>query len=140
MSTQRIAHLLYHGTLAENREYLKEALSEEELYIYAYNYNWENGFSIPELILKHPACSLEIALLVFYRGDGYTFLTNQDDEDETSKWYIFIKNLHDNSICGKYQLGQTAFSIPLSKVQIYKLKKTTQRRKSSFHNRHRRKK
>lgn len=61
-------------------------------------YNWDDGFEIPKEILAAPGCDLALALEIFYLSDGYAFL-------------------------GNLTKTSTAFEIPLSKVQKYKLQK-----------------
>jgi len=124
MNTERITHLLYYGTKEEIAGFLKSCTSEEELCTFAYNYNWENGFAVPKMILENPICSLEVALIVFYSGDGFTFLTeNTSTAVPNDEWSGFMRFLYNDIIRQRYPSGLTAFRVPLTKVQIYKLKK-----------------
>lgn len=93
------------------------------LYVYAYNYNWDDGFEIPQAILDNGKCDLSIALLIFYAADGVRYLSDKSDNSGLSRWYSFVKNLYKDILKGKYQKGEIEFKIPLSKVQIYKLGK-----------------
>lgn len=124
MSIERISHLVYKGTTTEAIQFVQDCKSEEELFIFVYNYNWENGLATPRLVMENPVCSMEIAQLLFFSGDGYTFLSeglmNQESGDE---WVLFMKHLYASIVARQYKAGKTAFKVPLTKVQIYKLKK-----------------
>ena len=90
---------------------------EETLYEYALHYNWDDGFSIPSKIIENRYCSLSIAMLLFYNGDGLSFFLemetiNFDDLEEWEKeWY-------------GSQIKNSSYVIPLNRVQKYKLKKS----------------
>ena len=104
----------------------------EVLYVYTYNYNWDNGFEIPQLVLDNDECDLSIALLVFYRADGISYLFNKFYNERLPQWSCFIKKLYDSILGGKYQSGEIEFKIPLSKVQLYKLKKILTKKENIF--------
>ncbi|MGN0304679.1 MAG: hypothetical protein ACI4D2_00830, partial [Lachnospiraceae bacterium] len=64
-----------------------------------------------------------IALLIFYRADGLSYLEDKSDNANLPQWSSFIKRLYDSILTGKYQRGEIEFKVPLSKVQFFKLKK-----------------
>ena len=37
-------------------------------------YNWDDGFEIPEKILRSENCDLALALEIFYLADGFAYL------------------------------------------------------------------
>lgn len=115
--------LLYDATNDEVKRVIFQTEDQESLYVYAYNYNWDNGFVIPKTVLDNEKCDLSIALLIFYRADGLSYLINKSDNPNLPQWSSFIKNLYNLIIMGKYQKGEIEFKIPLSKVQLFKLKK-----------------
>ncbi|RGS62181.1 DUF4274 domain-containing protein, partial [Roseburia inulinivorans] len=41
---------------------ISQTEDQEILYVYAYNYNWDNGFDIPQTVLDNKKCDLSIAL------------------------------------------------------------------------------
>ena len=47
-----IQQMLYNMTKEEVLDTLSNIESPEVLYVYAYNYNWDNGFEIPEKIIN----------------------------------------------------------------------------------------
>ena len=115
--------LLYDTGNDEVKKTIFQMEDQEILYVYAYNYNWDNGFDIPQTILDNEKCDLSIALLIFYRADGLSYLADKSNNVNLPQWSSFIKRLYDSILTGKYQRGKIEFKVPLSKVQIFKLKK-----------------
>lgn len=111
--------------------------SAEKLYVYAYNYNWDDGFEIPNLILNNRKCDLSIALLLFYQAEGTRFWEYDfSDEDGfvAKEHYAFISKLHDDIVNGRYIKGNIQFKIPLSRVEKYKLGKLLNEKEEVFLN------
>lgn len=115
--------LLYATDNDEVKRTIFQTEDQEILYVYAYNYNWDNGFDIPQAVLDNEKCDLSIALLIFYRADGLSYLEDKSDNANLPQWSSFIKRLYDSILTGKYQRGEIEFKVPLSKVQFFKLKK-----------------
>lgn len=115
--------LLYDVDNDEVKRAIFQTEDQEILYVYAYNYNWDNGFDIPQTVLDNERCDLSIALLIFYRADGLSYLVNKSDNSNLPQWSSFINGLYDLILTGKYQRGEIEFKVPLSKVQLFKLKK-----------------
>ncbi|MBE5872313.1 MAG: DUF4274 domain-containing protein [Lachnospiraceae bacterium] len=118
-----IRSLLYHNNEDEIKRKIKKITDQKLLYIYAYNYNWDNGFEIPQMIIDNKVCSLSTALLLFYRADGYVYLQEKNMETNLSQWAEFIKKLYCLILMSKFEKSEIQFKVPLSKVQIFKLKK-----------------
>lgn len=114
---------MYNTNNDEEKRRISHIKDPEVLYVYAYNYNWDNGFDIPQAVLDNKNCDLGIALLIFYRADGFGYLTDKSDNTHLSQWLFFIKKLYNSILAGKYQKGKIGFKAPLSKVQLYNLKK-----------------
>ena len=110
--------LLYDADTDEVKRIISQTEDQEILYVYAYNYNWDNGF--------------DIALLIFYRADGLSYLEDKTDNANLPQWYSFIKRLYDSILTGEYQSGEIEFKVPLSKVQLFKLKKVTAEEENIF--------
>ena len=110
-----INSLLYDNTKEEILAAISQMKDSDLLYIYADHYNWDDGFE--------NLCNLSIALLIFYRADGDTFLMNKSDNQDQTVWYSFVKNLYESIVEGAYQKTDIQFKPPLTKVQLYKLKK-----------------
>ena len=113
--------LLYDTDNDEVKRTIFQTEDQEILYVYAYN--WDNGFDIPQTVLDNEKCDLSIALLIFYRADGLSYLEEKFDNDNLPQWSSFIKRLYDSILTGKYPRGEIEFKVPLSKVQVFKLKK-----------------
>ena len=62
--------LLYDADTDEVKRIISQTEDQEILYVYAYNYNWDNGYDIPQTVLDNEKCDLSIALLIFYRAGG----------------------------------------------------------------------
>ena len=62
--------LLCDADTDEVKRIISQTEDQEILYIYIYNYNWDNGFDIPQTVLDNKKCDLSIALLIFYRAGG----------------------------------------------------------------------
>ena len=123
MDKSTIINHLYNDTVAQGVKYVKGIDDEETLFVYAYNYNWDNGFDIPISILENKNCSLSIALMLFISSDGLLYLENKETDEGTSSWKSFISNLYNNILNSKYAVGKTSYNPQLSKIQEYKLKK-----------------
>ena len=119
----KVKELLYNVDNDEVKRVIFQTGDQEILYVYAYNYNWDNGFDIPQTVLDNEKCDLSTALLIFYRADGLSYLQDKSDNINLPQWSIFIKKLYNSILKGKYQRGKIEFKIPLSKVQLYKLRK-----------------
>lgn len=124
--------LLYDADNDEVKRTIFQTEDQEILYVYAYNYNWDNGFDIPQTVLDNEKCDLSIALLIFYRADGLRYLANKSDNAYLPQWSSFIKRLYDSILTGKYQRGEIEFKVPLSKVQLFKIKKTITEEENIF--------
>lgn len=128
----KVKSLLYNVDIDETKEAIFQIQDQEILYMYTYNYNWDNGFVIPQIILDNKKCDLSIALLIFYRVDGLRYLANKSDNEKLSHWFSFVKKLYYSILTGKYQRGKIGFKVPLSRVQIFKLKKVISEKENIF--------
>lgn len=124
--------LLYEADSDDVKKTILQIKDQEILYAYAYNYNWDNGFDIPKTILDNEKCDLSIALLIFYRADGLSYLVEKSDNSNLPQWSSFIKRLYESILTGKYQRGEIEFRVPLSKVQFFKLKKAITEEENIF--------
>lgn len=124
--------LLYDTNNDEVKRTISRTEDQEILYVYAYNYNWDNGFDIPQAVLDNKKCDLSIALLIFYRAEGLSYLVDKSDNANLPQWSSFIKGLYDSILTGKYQRGEIEFKVPLSKVQLFKLTKVITEEENIF--------
>lgn len=119
-----LAKHIYNDNESQAIKFIRSISDEESLYVYSFNYNWDNGFAIPTEIISNKACTMSVALLLFHLAEGVTFLTEKDtintlDEDLKK----FIDLLYDNVINKRYPCGKVAFDPGLTKVQEYKILK-----------------
>ena len=128
-----IQQMLYEMTKEEVLNTLGNIKTPEALYIYAYNYNWDNGFEIPEKIINQKYCDLSTALMIFYKSDGFRYLQEKDNKIEGfENWIKFVEKLYLKIVNDTYQKSNIKFEPPLSKVQIYKLNKLLKRPEHIF--------
>lgn len=85
-------------------------------------HQWTRSFAVPRGILAEPCCDLSIALEIFYLAGGYAFLDG-DHASLDAESLKFLSGLHQEISAGKYQPSTRHYSIPLTKIQRYKLEK-----------------
>lgn len=134
MDTKMIRNLLYSMEVEDVKNTLSSCEDSTILHIYAYNYNWNNGFDIPLEIINNSSCTLGTALMIFYLADGYRYLIERTETSDIPEWLSFVSELYRQITAGKYTDTSIAFSVPLSKVQIFKLKKQLNENEQIFVN------
>lgn len=132
MNKEEIKIHLYNDTTTEAIKYINSLTDEESLYVYAYNYNWDNGFSIPYAILDNSNCTQSIALLLFELADGYTYLETKETDNQLPEWSKFIDSLYKDITNNRFLTGKVAYTPELTKVQLYKLKKVLSENETVF--------
>ena len=124
----KLSYILFSESNAEAVELVKSINSEDELFVLLDNYNWDNGFEVPEAIINHPNCTLSVALLAFHRADGIQYLLEGEAvfANRLSKsWEDFIKEVYDKILKKKYPNGSISFQPEITKIQKFKLNKLT---------------
>ena len=122
----KLSYILFSESNAEAVELVKSINSEDELFVLLDNYNWDNGFEVPEAIINHPNCTLPVALLAFHRADGIQYLLEGEAvfANRLSKsWENFIKEVYDKILKKKYLKGSISFQPEITKIQKFKLNK-----------------
>ena len=122
MDSDLVKKFLYEYDTDRVLEEIDKIEDEETLYDYISQYDWDDGFEIPYKVLRHKCCTLSIALMMFYDGEGY--LLFDDELEHGSEEYKFARKLNDMIISGTFRKGNTKYNIPLSKVQKYKYRKS----------------
>lgn len=69
---------------------------------------------------------------MFYRSEGADYLMNKSSNENLPQWSSFIKKSYDSILAGKYKRQGIAFKVPLSKVQMFKLKKVLTQQENIF--------
>jgi hypothetical protein len=121
---QWINDLLYDDISKLERK-INEMNDSIALHIIADNYNWDDGFEIPKLIIENKNCDLGTALMIFYNADGYSFL-NENNEEEPANlkdWFSFVSYIYRKILDDEFISKSIKYTPELTKVQIYKLKK-----------------
>ena len=126
MDIGAISKHLYNETVNKAVKYVKSLVNEEELAVYINNYNWDEGFEVPEAVLSNENCTKSVALRVFELADGMTYLESKSDCTGLEDWTEFISKLYHRIITGDFKKGEVAFKPDLTKLQLYKLKKVLQ--------------
>ena len=121
----KLKDLLYNENNAKLAEEIINMENPLMLHVFVANYNWDNGFEIPNLIINNKNCDLGTALLMFYNADGFRFLESGDIHysDSLSKWKDFITNLFYKIKNNDFKSQSISYTPQISKVQIFKLKK-----------------
>lgn len=132
MNIKEIQKHLYNDSSESAIKYINILNDEESLFVYANNYNWDNGFDVPKAIINNPACSLSIALLLFYLADGITYLSTKKYNENLPEWSNFISFLYERIISNSFTVGKVSFKPDLSKIQLFKLKKSLSEKESIF--------
>ena len=123
MNKEIIAQHIYNDSNDQAIKYIQSISDEETLFVYAYNYNWDNGFEVPKAIMTNKNCTLSVALLLFRLAYGLSFLQNKESVKDLPDWESFITALYNQILSGEFLPGKAGFNPNLSKVQFYKLQK-----------------
>ena len=117
--------LLYSENKKDTIDKIKSIIDSELLHIIAGNYNWDNGFEIPYNIINNKNCDLGTALMIFYDADGYRVLENKEElkNSNLKEWANFISEIEEQLLKNKFKVNHIKFILPLTKAQIFKLKK-----------------
>ena len=117
--------LLYSENKKDTIDEIKSITDSELLHIIAGNYNWDNGFEIPYNIINNKNCDLGTALMIFYDADGYRALENKVElkNPNLKEWASFISEIEEHILKNEFKVNHIKFIPPLTKVQIFKLKK-----------------
>lgn len=98
--------------------------SADELRQLALAYNWDDGFALPARIIEHANCDLAVALEIFWLADAATvYLGDARQSPLNAEWHRFAQTLAKQILEGRYVAGHEPFQPPLTKVQVYKLRK-----------------
>ena len=130
----KVKELIYDKTKEDVLKELDSVKMSEFLHIYMANYNWDDGFDIPRKIISKDCCELSTALMIFYLADGVRYLENKEEIQNSSlkAWASFIQELYNKIMSGSFVDGNIFFEPPMSKVQLYKLKKVLQENEGVF--------
>jgi len=134
---QFIDTLIYEEDRSKVISELKNINDPKLLFMFISDYNWDDGFSIPFVILNNPCCDMSTALFMFDMSCGYEFfgmgegingVLNSPEValyDTNPGLVDFVKEAYDRIVKNDFAVGQTEYvpEVAQSKVQIYKFKK-----------------
>ena len=123
---KRLSDILYSENKSEVVKLVQSINAEDELFVLLDNYNWDNGFEVPEAIITHTNCTLSVALLAFYRADGLRYLFEGEDafaNPLSKSWKTFIKEIYDKILKEHYPIGNISYDPEITNIQKFKLKK-----------------
>ena len=123
---KKLSDILYSENKSEVVKLVQSINAEDELFVLLDNYNWDNGFEVPEAIITHTNCTLSVALLAFYRADGLRYLFEGEDafaNPLSKSWKTFIKEIYDKILKEHYPIGNISYDPEITNIQKFKLKK-----------------
>ena len=123
---KKLSDILYSENKSEVVKLVQSINAEDELFVLLDNYNWDNGFEVPEAIITHTNCTLSVALLAFYRADGLRYLFEGEDafaNPLSKSWETFIKEVYDRILKEHYPIGNISYDPEITNIQKFKLKK-----------------
>ena len=125
MDKPTVENMIYRWSDEKTMKYIQSCTDHETLYLYAFNYNWDDEFDAPEAILNNPACTLSTALCLFYGGDGMRVLERDMEVSKyLAKWKAFITTLYDRIIRGDFPTEpRIKFDPPVTKVEMHVMQK-----------------
>ncbi|KWU65213.1 DUF4274 domain-containing protein [Bacillus sp. SIMBA_074] len=121
-----LEELLYNTNKEDTISRIKNIDNPIILHYFAANYNWNSGFDIPNAILENKDCDLGTGLLMFHYADGYRLLESQEEVSNSplQEWKVFILKLQNKIMNLEFKTQNISFSPELTKIQIFKLKKS----------------
>ena len=136
MDTKSVEYMVYDEEDGNKRRaFITACTDAETLHLYAYNYNWDDGFEEPTLIMQNPNCSMSTALTLFYLADGVEYLsdTEQEADEYEQDWQAFVKNLYNRIIKGDFPSSPIRFEPPITRVERYEMEKDLSDEESVFY-------
>ena len=136
MDKNGVEYMIYDEEDENKRKaFVVNCTDAETLHLYAYNYNWDDGFEEPTLIMQNPHCSMSTALTLFYLADGMEYLSDPEQEVSVYQqdWLTFVMTLYNRIIKGDYLSVPIKFDPPITRVERYKMEKGLTDEESIFY-------
>ena len=90
-----------------------------------FEYNWDDGFGLPQCVADHQNCDLALALEIFWLSESAdVYLGKASDRPHNADRRLFSRTLARHILDGRYKDRSMSFVVPLSKVQIYNYRKS----------------
>lgn len=124
MDKSAVENMKYKWSTAKTLKYIRSCTDPETLHMCVCNYNWDDGFEVPEAVLQNPVCTLSTALCLFYDGDCWEAIEDDDEDEFFAEWRAFSRSLYDRILNGEFQTEpKIKFDPGLSRVDLYCLQK-----------------
>lgn len=121
---QYVSNFIYNMSLNEKLAEVENIGDSDLLHLIMYNYNWDDGFEIPIIVIENQNCEMSTALMIFYSAGGEEVLANKQSISTNKNGRLkFLSELYNSIIANKFTRGDIYFEPPLTKVELYKLKK-----------------
>ncbi|MCM1507267.1 MAG: DUF4274 domain-containing protein [Ruminococcus flavefaciens] len=117
-----LTEIKYEKSYDEIKALISEMTNPVLLHMTAVNYNWDDGFDIPECIIQNKHCDLGTALMIFDFADGYSFLFDNEEITDTD-WKNFIEKLKLEIQNGKFKTHKIKYLPELSRTGKLRIKK-----------------
>lgn len=114
-----LEEIKYEKSYDEIKAIISETANPVLLHMIAVNYNWDDGFHIPECIIQNKYCDLGTALMIFDFADGYS----DNDEITNTDWKNFIEKLKLEIQNGKFKTQKIKYIPELSRADKLRIKK-----------------
>ena len=115
--------------MLEEYEYMiGEDTDAETLDKYLNEYNWDDGFGIPYLIINHPNCELATAVNAFWLAEGFVYFSDsfwRESKGIEAVWKDFVIYITEKILGGAYKKG----SLPYPKRWAEELRLDIQKKK-----------
>ncbi|MDE5557981.1 MAG: DUF4274 domain-containing protein [Ruminococcus sp.] len=117
-----LTEIKYEKSYDEIKALISETTNPVLLHMITVNYNWDDGFYIPECIIQNRYCDLGTALMIFDYADGYSFLLDNDELTDID-WKNFIEKLKLEIQNRKFETQKIKYLPELSCADKLRIKK-----------------
>jgi hypothetical protein len=121
-----LEELLYNVEIEDVLSQLSNIDNPLLLHVFAANYNWNNGFDLPNALLANENCDLGTGLLMFHYADGYRMLESPEEVSASTleEWPDFLFKLYNRLKNTEFKLQSISFNPKLTKMQKFNLRKS----------------
>lgn len=109
--------------LERHPDEVMEISSEEMLYRYICQFDYDGVISELYPIIENPNFTRNVALKLFYLLDGYSFLSDDDIRYSNELIYLLTQKIYHLLLNNKLSKGNIKVAPEFTKVQVYQLLK-----------------
>ncbi len=117
-----ISSILFSEDIENIKEEIRKIDEPLILHTIAGNYNWNDGYEIPEEIVNNDYCDLGTALLIFFDADGYTLLGAEEVLNPPTVWVKFLMRLYNRIANKNFRYTSIAYLPPIPKALENKIR------------------